>query len=73
MVEGKVMSYHGLAYIISNLTMWIISKLKDFRIDSCMRVGGVVYKFTLGMKHPVQLINDNMDMNVPSDCVHAGQ
>ena len=47
------MSYHGLAYIISNLTMWTISTLKDFRIDSCMRVGGVVYKFTLGMKHPV--------------------
>ena len=36
--------------------MWTISTLKDFRIDSCMRVGGVVYKFTLGMKHPVDSV-----------------
>ena len=47
------MSYHGLPYIISNLTMWTIGMLKDFRIGSCMRVGDMVYKFTLGMKHPV--------------------
>ena len=48
------MSYHGLPYIISNLTMWTISTLKDFRIGSCMREGDMVYKFTLGMKHPVE-------------------
>ena len=47
------MSYHGLPSIISNLTMWTISTLKDFRIGSCMSEGDMVYKFTLGMKHPV--------------------
>ena len=47
------MSDHGLAYIISNLTMWTITALKDFRIGSCMGERDMVYKFTLGMKHPV--------------------
>ena len=28
------MSYHGLPYIISNLTMWTISTLKDLRVGS---------------------------------------
>ena len=51
--RGGSLSYHGLPYIISNLTMWTISMLKDFRMGSCMRVGDMVYKFTLGMKHPV--------------------
>ena len=48
------MSYHGLPYIISNLPKWTFTTLKDFRIGSCMRAGDMVYKFTLGMKHPVE-------------------
>lgn len=48
------MSYHGLPYIISNLTKWTISTLKDFRIGSCIWAGDMVYKLTLGMKHPVR-------------------
>ena len=55
------MSYHGLPYIISNLTMWTIGMLKDFRIGSCMRVGDMVYKFTLGMKHPVGLVDLDLE------------
>ena len=49
------MSYHGLPYIISNLPKWTFTTLKDFRIGSCMWAGDMVYKFTLGMKHPVGL------------------
>ena len=52
---GYFMSYHGLPYIISNLPKWTFTTLKDFRIKSCMWAGDMVYKFTLGMKHPVSL------------------
>ena len=47
------MSYHGLPYIISNLTMWTITMLKDFRIGPSMTEITMVWKLTLGMKHPV--------------------
>ena len=47
------MNYHGLPYIMSNLTTWTISMLKNFSIRSCIRERDMVYRFTLGMKHPV--------------------
>ena len=55
MVEGKVMSYHGLAYIISNLTMWTITMFKGFGIGPSMTEITMVWKLALGMKHPVGL------------------
>ena len=64
------MSYHGLPYIISNLTMWTIGMLKDFRIGSCMRVGDMVYKFTLGMKHPVGNFELSLRMTMAQDGIN---
>ena len=39
--------------MISNLTMWIITTLKGFRIGPSMPEITMVWKVTLGMKHPV--------------------
>ena len=46
------MSYHGLPYIISNLTMWTITMLKGFRIGPSMTEIIQAWKLALGMKHP---------------------
>ena len=52
---GYFMSYHGLPYIISNLTMWTITMSKGFGIGPSMTEITMVWKLALGMKHPVQL------------------
>ena len=54
MVEkGLFNNFHGLPYIISNLTMWTITTLKGFRIGPSMPEITMVWKLTLGLKHPV--------------------
>ena len=47
-----IISY-GLPYIISKLTMWAITTLKDFRIASYLRKIGMPKLLTLAMNHPV--------------------
>ena len=53
--ERLFITSYGLPYIISKLTMWAITTLKGFRIAPCIKEITMVWKVTLGMKHPVLL------------------
>ena len=53
--ERLFITSYGLPYIISKLTMWAITTLKDFRIASYIRKIGMPKLLTLGMNHPVHM------------------
>ena len=52
-LDGCLATYHGLLYIMINLTMWALAMFKGFRIGAHIQEKACVWKVTLGMKHPV--------------------
>ena len=80
--DGCLVTYHGLLYIIINLTMWALTTFKGFRIGVHIQEKTCVWKVTLGMKHPVQGVcrqagplrrRDRQDAILPKQARAAGK
>ena len=56
-VEGYFVTHHGLWYIILNQRIMALAMSKDFRIaPSAAEISGV-WKFTVGLNHPVAFLH----------------